>query len=109
MPDYNPNPSADKPWFCFCGDEFQFFATEEEAKEYAEAEIELCLDDEWDELVTQISVGKVTQVTQQVNKRLRPENVPLTANYVNTVSGERWLPNISYKCEYKPVPLERAD
>ncbi|HHY0551904.1 TPA: hypothetical protein ACVU5P_004223 [Vibrio parahaemolyticus] len=105
MSEYNPNPSADKPWFCFNGDEFQFFATEDEAREYAEIEIEMRLDDTWDESVTQITVGKVTQVTQQEDKKLRPRNVPLTANYVNSATGEHWPPDISYKCHYKPVPL----
>ena len=56
------SPSLDKPWFCFDGDDYEYFATEAEAITAAEAAIQYFLDESWSEEVENIKVGKVTRI-----------------------------------------------
>lgn len=98
------NPTVDKPWFCFDGDQSEYFATEEEAIKASEDAIQYFLDDSWDEQVESVQVGKVTRATYQTNREDRPETVDEEGV---AVDGSYWDPECEYKCDYEALPLKR--
>ena len=67
--------SKDRPWFCFDGDDYEYFKTEDEALEASIAAIEYYLDDSWDDCVENVLVGKVTAVATEVDRESRPDDV----------------------------------
>ena len=61
-------------WFCFDGESFETFASETEAKKWAEEALETWRDDAsdggWDELASQVCYGRITHA-------IRTEEIPL--------------------------------
>ncbi|MFA0157026.1 hypothetical protein [Vibrio sp. 10N.261.46.A3] len=101
-------PSKDKPWFCWNGDEFEYFATELEAKEKAESDINYCLDEVWSEEVENIIVGKATLTTQKVNVEARPDDSALDEDMCD-LDGYYWPENITHRCGYEPLPMTNKE
>ncbi|MBU2897717.1 hypothetical protein [Vibrio hepatarius] len=97
-------PTPDKPWFCFDGDQSEYFSTKDEALAASKKVISYYLHEFWDEQVNQVQVGKITHMTQKVNVRNRPGDEDLDAELVDG-SGEYWPEEMSYKCNYEAVPL----
>ncbi|MCC2521043.1 hypothetical protein [Vibrio coralliilyticus] len=97
-------PTTDKPWFCFDGDQSEYFATEDEALEASKKAIRYYLDEAWDEQVNQVQVGKITHTTKQTNVTNRPSDEELDEELVDG-SGEYWPEEILYKCNYEALPL----
>ncbi|MDK2679256.1 hypothetical protein ABMX64_20045 [Vibrio vulnificus] len=95
------NPSPEKPWYCFDGDDKTYYETEELAIEAAKDAIVGHLDEFWSEEVGRVQVGKVTQVTIQTDKRERPDDIDEEGCDQN---GEYWG-DCDYKCNYITMPL----
>lgn len=95
-------PSKDKPWFCYDGDEFDYFATEEEALESSKKAIEYFLDETWDECVANVMVGKVTHLATPTNKVSRPNELDEKGL---DADGYYWPEHVTHKCDYEPLPL----
>jgi hypothetical protein len=98
-------PTFEKPWFCYNGEEFQYFATEVEAKEQAVSEIRYFLDETWDEQVEQVIVGKTTLIAQKVNVVARPDDSELD-EFLCDSNGHWWDENITHCCDYQPLPMK---
>lgn len=101
------NPTAEKPFFCFDGDEHEYFATEEEALKASEAAIAYYLDEFWDEQVDTVMIGKVTHLATKTNYRKRPEAEELDEEGIDG-SGECWGDE-AYKCDYVATLLDRTE
>ncbi len=101
------NPTAEKPFFCFDGDEHEYFATEEEALKASEAAIAYYLDEFWDEQVNSVMVGKVTHLSTQTNVRNRPDDEDLDEEGIDG-SGDYWGDE-AYKCDYVALLLDRTE
>lgn len=98
------SPSIKNPWFCFDGDDYEYFSTEEEAIEASKSAIQFYLDETWDECVENVQVGKVTGITRQINVVQRPDDEELDEEGCDG-QGEYWPEEIAYKCDYKVLPL----
>lgn len=94
--------TQEKPWFCFDGDDFEYFATQEEALEASVKAIEFYCDEGWDEAVNNVLVGKATHTAQQTKIVMRPDNIDEEGL---DEQGEEWLSHISYKCSYEALLL----
>lgn len=97
------SPSLDKPWFCFDGDDYEYFATEAEAITAAEAAIQYFLDESWSEEVENIKVGKVTRIATKTNVVERPDELDEEGC---DGTGQYWPDHISHCCDYEPLPMK---
>lgn len=95
-------PTKEKPWFCFDGDEHEYFETEDLATKASQILINHCLDESWDENVHNIFVGKITKVSTQIDYVKRPDVIDEDGM---DESGDYWLDEWSYRCNYKILPL----
>ncbi len=96
-------PTQDKPWYCFDGDESEYFETEQQALQAAKVAIAYYLDEHWDEQVNTVQVGKVTHIAMQTNVQQRPDELELNEEMVDG-SGMYWG-DYSYRCDYEPIAL----
>ncbi|MAD47088.1 MAG: hypothetical protein CMH98_19005 [Oceanospirillaceae bacterium] len=97
------DPVADKPFFVFDPDgDTEFFATRAERDAAAEKVVDSCLDEFWDEQVTNVFVGFVTGVSREANRKDRPDD--LDEDGIDS-DGEQWHPDWDFKCDYKVQPL----
>ena len=94
--------TKDTPWFCFDGDNYEYFATEEEAVTASETAIQYYLDESWDECVENVLVGKITRKSTQTNVVQRPDEID---EEDCDGQGEYWPSNCEYKCDYEALPL----
>ncbi len=97
------NPVADKPFFvCDPAGDTEFFATRAERDAAAEKVVDSYQDEFWDEEVTNVFVGFVTGVSQEANRKDRPDDL----DEVGLDSdGEWWHPDWESKCDYKVQPM----
>lgn len=100
-------PTAEKPWFCFDGDQNEYFESEKEALEASKAAISYYLDEFWDEQVNSVMVGKITHLSSKANVRDRPDDECLDEELIDG-SGEYWPDGCGWKCEYIALPLKSA-
>ena len=96
-------PTIEKPWFCFDGDEQEFFGTEKEAIEASKMAIDYFRDESWGEQVTSVQVGKVTCIAYQTDRENRPDTVDEEGV---AGDGSYWVEECEYKCNYKALPLK---
>ena len=83
-----------------CG--FEEFETVEKRDEAAKECIEHHLDESWDEEVENVVSGEVQERAEKVNVVKRPDD--LDEDDCDE-SGKVWLPEWSYKCDYKMLPI----
>ena len=96
------HPTLTKPWFCFDGDESEYFATEQEAIDASEMAIMYYLDDTWDASVENVQVGKITAISTKLDVEERPDTVDAEGI---AGDGSYWPAECIYKCDYKALPL----
>ena len=96
------HPTKNKPWFCFDGDESEYFATEKEALEASKEAIQYYLNECWDEQVETVQVGKTTHISTKANITERPD----TCDEEGVAGdGEYWPYECEFKCDYEAIPL----
>lgn len=95
-------PSKKFPWFCFDGDQNEYFSTEQEALDASVSAISYYLEDGWDEQVNSVTVGKVTHAAEKLNVISRPKT---DANGFDK-DDEHWPEFCNYKCDYECTPLK---
>ncbi|PML25115.1 hypothetical protein [Vibrio lentus] len=100
------SPTKEKPWYCFDGDQKEYFATEGLALTAANEAIQYYLDEFWDEQVTSVQVGKVTHITKQIEVRKRPDDSEIDEEGCDR-NSEYWG-DCDYKCNYVPAPISQA-
>lgn len=98
-------PSKDKPWFCFDGDDYEYFATENDAIEASKVAISYFLDESWDESVLNVMVGKVTKTAEKINVVERPDESEISEEGLDN-NGVYWDDSWEYICDYKATPLK---
>ncbi|EGR2744203.1 hypothetical protein MYC06_004732 [Vibrio parahaemolyticus] len=98
------SPTVETPWFCFDGDDYEYFSTEEEAIEASKSAIQFYLDETWDECVENVQVGKVTGIARKINIEQRPDDEELDEEGCDGQGGY-WPDEIAYKCDYKVLSL----
>ena len=99
------NAESDYPYFYYDpeGDGFVYFKTEKMRNEWANDAIQQYLDEGWDEQVTNVVCGKVTGQATMVDVKTRDGEV--NEDDVDE-SGESWLSEWDYKCNYTLKPLD---
>lgn len=102
--DKRTSPSEDYPWMVLTGfgDRF-FFRTDKDAIEYANNDIPDYCDPGWMPEVKNFSISKVEYVSQQANRRERPDESELDEDLMDS-EGFCWE-EFEYYCEYKMKPL----
>lgn len=93
-----------KPYFYFDpeADGFEYFETENERDKAAQDAIQMYLDEGWNEDVTNIVTGTITNKATMVDVEMRPDTVD-EDGYDDT--GGYWNQYWDYKCDYKIRPL----
>lgn len=92
-------PTAEFKYFLYSpNDGITFFKSSSDRDAHAEDEIDIYLDDTWNEEVEGVCAGMVTHTAKEFNRKEKPTDP-------NELEEANWPHGVDYICEYKLLPL----